>query len=537
VPELARSESKTWTVQTATPADLEERKKMSKFTDQFRDALRVSTPLVAIRTPDPAATIRGVIASLPEDFLLETPFLLWDAVHGIVGINDQGKNIAKGIASKPSQNPLAALRLAEQFPEKCILFFSNAHRFWSDAINMQGIWNLRDQFKANSSLLGLLTTQGAILPVELADDVIVLDEPLPSVEEMNGIVHGLFEQNEAVTGTPVAKVPKETLTRASDALIGLAAFPAEQRLAMSLSSKGLDLTGLWEGKRQVIEQTEGLKVWRGLEDFDSLGGLHALKAYARLVLKGRWRIRVVLFLDEIEKHFAGSGTDLSGTTTEMAGTFLTWSQNIKARGVLLLGHAGTGKSAIAKALANEAGVLTIAMDFSGMKGSLVGQSNATLRKALKVIEAIAGDGIFLVATCNKIDALSPELRRRFKRGTFFVDLPNEEERAAIWAIYRAKHNIPADEKEPYSVDWTGAEIETCCESADELGISLRDAGRYIVPVAQSAPDSIEALRTLAHDKFLSATTEGTYQKGSTATKATGRRLRNDADLITAKGQA
>jgi SpoVK/Ycf46/Vps4 family AAA+-type ATPase len=45
----------------------------------------------------------------------------------------------------------------------------------------------------------------------------------------------------------------------------------------------------------------------------------------------------VVFCDEIEKAFAGTGTDLSGVTTEMTGTILTWMQNREADGCILIG--------------------------------------------------------------------------------------------------------------------------------------------------------------------------------------------------------
>jgi len=40
------------------------------------------------------------------------------------------------------------------------------------------------------------------------------------------------------------------------------------------------------------------------------------------VLAGIEPPRVVVFIDEIEKAFAGTGTDLSGVKTEMTGTIL-----------------------------------------------------------------------------------------------------------------------------------------------------------------------------------------------------------------------
>src|SRR3989442_7645777 len=116
---------------------------------------------------------------------------------------------------------------------------------------------VRDRFKASGRMLAVLTAPGATLPNELAQDVLLLDEPLPSAEDLKGIVRSVF--SDAKMDDPDAVV----VEKAVDALIGLAAFPAEQSLAMSLGRKGLDTDALWERKRQVIEQTPGLSVWRG----------------------------------------------------------------------------------------------------------------------------------------------------------------------------------------------------------------------------------------------------------------------------------
>jgi ATPases of the AAA+ class len=58
---------------------------------------------------------------------------------------------------------------------------------------------------------------------------------------------------------------------------------------------------------------------------------------------------VIVFLDEIEKAFAGTGTDLSGVKTEMTGTMLTWMQDNEADGLIFIGPPGAAKRAVAKA--------------------------------------------------------------------------------------------------------------------------------------------------------------------------------------------
>jgi len=120
---------------------------------------------------------------------------------------------------------------------------------------MQGIWDLRDSFKATGRMLVLLASPGATLPQELGQDVLILDEPLPSTSHLEQIVRETF--NAANLDEPEHPV----IVKAVDALIGLAAFPAEQALAISLVKRQLDTEDLWERKRQIIEQTQGLSVW------------------------------------------------------------------------------------------------------------------------------------------------------------------------------------------------------------------------------------------------------------------------------------
>ena len=165
-------------------------------------------------------------------------------------------------------------------------------------------------------LVGRLPYRTAVQPLSVDDLCRILDETISAAE-----------------------VPEPDLDgngKAIDALLGLAAFPAEQVLAMSLSTKGLDLEQLWERKRQVIEQTPGLSVWRGGETFDDVGGCGNIKRFLAAVIAGEEAPRGIVFLDEIEKAFAGTGTDLSGVKTELTGAILSWMQDRSADGCLLM---------------------------------------------------------------------------------------------------------------------------------------------------------------------------------------------------------
>ena len=125
----------------------------------------------------------------------------------------------------------------------------------------------------------------------------------------------------------------------------------------------------------------------------------------------------------------------------------------------------------------------------------------------------------LIATCNSIDALSPELRARFA-DKFFFDAPDAQERAGIWKILRGKWNIPANEPNPDDEGWVGREIAECCKKAHRLKLSLAEASQYVVPVTKSSSELIHNLRVKSSNKFLSASRPGLYQYHETGSPAT-----------------
>ncbi len=203
---------------------------MEEFTSAFRAARCVSTPLVAVRTADPASTTNFIIETLKQGQNLP-PLLGWDVVRGLYAIGrDSGEELARVLGDREAATvgPADALSLAQQLGENGLVLYSNAHRFWDEPGVMQGIWNLRDSFKATGRMLVLLAAPGATLPPELGQDVLVLDEPLPSAAHLERIVRETFH------AANLAEPERTKIDRAVDALIGLAAFPAEQALAISL---------------------------------------------------------------------------------------------------------------------------------------------------------------------------------------------------------------------------------------------------------------------------------------------------------------
>jgi hypothetical protein len=522
---------------------------MLKFVRQFRDARRVSVPLIAVHTPDPAATIRALIGALNGD--AETaPLMQWDVLTGLTGINKPGKEVAKTAngggkpamtTNKPSA-ACAAIALVAETPQptkddadamvasNSVTFFHQMHGFWSDVVARQGIWNMRDKLKSIGGMGVMLVSLGASLPAELSNDVLEIEEDLPSADDIREITRQVFAT------VPLSEPTEDELTRAVDASLGIPAFPIEQNLFMcTTKAKRLDVAELWERKRQIIEAGGLMQVFRSGERFADIGGCFNVKGFNQKLIDAR-AFRLVLFMDELEKMFAGTGTDSSGVTTKLTGEFLSWMQDTGALGELFIGHPGAAKSAIAKSIGNESGVPTIAFNVSRMETSLVGESGNNMRGSLKTVQAMSQGRVLVIGTCNKIGALSPELRRRFKLSTFFFDLPTDEARAKIWDIYRQKCKTTGEL--PDDNGWTGAEIRTCCEQSELLQCSLEEAASYIVPVSKSAPDDIKALRDLATGKFINAEEGGVYEYVEQATAARPmRKFRPDADGMTRKGNA
>lgn len=476
----------------------------------FRQAKRAGVPLVMIETSDCSSSLSEIIASL-NGKKEETVVLKWNLVAGLTAANEIARNVADELngGNDPAiatGNPVEMLRILDKVPEGSVVVMFGADKVASEPAVRQAIWNLRDSFKATGKMLVLLTPIGTKLSNDIKDDIVVIEHALPTEEKLEQIAKSLVED----AGLP--PLTDEVKAKAVDATLGLSEFAAEQVVAMSISKAGIDTANLWERKRKAIEQTAGLNVWKGGEKFADVGGCDNAKGFFGNLIKGKRSPRCVVFIDEIEKA-VGSQQDTSGTSQEMLGTLLRWMQDKAVSGCILIGVAGSGKSAISKAIGNEAGVPTIEFDLSAMKGSLVGESNAKLRGAIATVDAIGQGRVLCVATCNSIGNLPPELRRRFTLGTFFFDLPSNEERASIWKIYRQKYGLK--DALPDDTNWTGAEIKQCCEVADRLGISLKAAAKFVVPIAKSAAETIENLRKSASNRFVSASYEGVYQYNNT----------------------
>lgn len=506
---------------------------MTDIAKQFMSARRFGCPILGVQTPDPAATIQSCLLAM-NDNGITPPSFCWDVVNGLRWLNKQAEqeisklNITNvDVLQEQTISPVEMLSFILRLGERSCIFAMNAHRFYDQDSVMQSVWNCRDKFKASKRTLVLL---GPVLslPPELERDIIVMDESLPDDLALGKIADDLY----AIIGTTV-KFPRQMREQTIKASRGLSAFGAEQAIALSLTKNGIDTDTLWEHKRHMVENTKGLRVYQGGETFEDIGGIERIKEFGRLLFAGNDPPSLIVWIDELEKAMAGSSgpvSDSSGTSQDQLSQILQEMQNQEWAGMILPGPPGTAKSLFAKALGNTHGVPCIALDLGAMKGSLVGQSEQAIRQAMKVIKAIAGKNAYFIATCNRMESLPPELRRRYVDGTWFFDLPSEEERASIWAIMRKKYKIPATAAQPDDINFTGADIRNVCAIAYRLKLTLKQAVGYITPVAKSDPQSIERLRKLAHNAFLSASKEGLYSYHQAAELISSGRVLNEKEI-------
>lgn len=508
--------------------------------EAIKQCRRTATPLVAITSTDPAVTRRKVLGAV-SDGTADKPAgkLTWDPAAGIAAATDAGKAVLTELEISPGQLKAAPefLQRVLAMPPRTLIVAVGLAQYAAQQADKdrfvvnQLLFNLRDALKVKACTLVLIDPAHRFDAI-VQRDVWMLDDPPPTPDELGELAKLVFSKT-------VQREPEPAeVERAIAATRGLPASLSEQALYMAMRREGLDFDDLWERKRVMIGQAPGLSVYRGKETFSDVAGYAQVKKWARLILQSpELKPNLVVFLDEAEKAMAGatSGSgDNTGAAQGILQSFLTEMQDRRYHGGMFLGPPGSGKSAIAKALGNEAGCPTIIWDVNGMKSSGLGDTEAATRQAFATILAASGGRAFFVATCNRIETLPPEFRRRFKRGVFYFDLPTADERAAIWEHYLARFGLvqPLPGDGPNDAGWTGAEIEACCENAAYLRIPLKEAAQFIVPVARSAAEEIKALRRLSHGRFLSASEPGPYNMEQSATPVidtTGLRAFNEED--------
>ncbi len=424
---------------------------------------------------------------------------------------------------KPTTLPaeLEALALIHEAPEYTVFLLKDFHPYMKDYRVVRLLRDLADRLRGKTQTIVLMGPT-LNLPTDLEKDVTVVDFGLPGTDEIEKILDTVIE---SVRDNPKvdSKLSFEDRERIVKSAQGLTLDEVESVFARSLvERKKFDLDAVLEEKKQIIRKSGLLEYYPPQDKISDVGGMELLKEW----------------LDRRSKAF-----------TDAAKAFGLPSP----RGILLLGVQGCGKSLLAKAVAAEWNLPMLKLDVGRIFGSLVGQSEENIRKAIKIAESVApcvlwadelekgfagsgGSGVsdggttarvfatfltwmqektaavFLIATANDISALPPEMLRKGRFDEiFFVDLPDFIERKQIFSIHLSKRDRdPKKYKLPElaraTEKFSGAEIEQvivgALYSAYDAGRELSqkdmiDEAKSVVPLAVMMAEEIDELRTWA----------------------------------------
>lgn len=500
---------------------------------EFRYLLRARNGLFWIVTGEERRVERDVAEVAANDGY---HVRFWDCARGASDIN--GSRIPLSVSFGGDSSPFAAFERirarcgADGKPECAVWILRDLHDWLGDPVIARGLKSLARELQDETDVAKLtqivIISPASEIPITLRTAVTMLDWPLPTREELSAILDDVVKQSNGVVEGERDKV--------IDAAAGLAAEDAANAFARSLAEhvqprRRVLASVVTHEKKRIIDK-ERVLTWyepdpRGLA---AVGGLDRLK---------RW-------LEERREAFSAEAR----------------AYRLPApKGVLLVGIPGGGKSLVAKSIPTAWGLPLLRLDLGAMKGSLVGQSEGNIRRALRIAEAVApvvlwldeiekamagssggygGDGgvaadqlgtvltwlqereqeVFVVATANDIAALPPELSRkgRFDE-VFFVDLPTTPERAAILATA-----IAARGRDPHAYDLTSLAVDSAGFSGAEVaelvasGLfrsfsdgrrplvdgDIRAAIARTVPISKSSAERIEKLRAWAKERAVPA---------------------------------
>jgi ABC-type transporter Mla MlaB component len=458
----------------------------------------------------------------------EKKLLLWSVARGVLPHGTPPESKKRDMALS---DPSAALDHVLESNENAIYVFRDLHPFLTGApCNIGHIRRVRElsHYLKNSYKTLVIIAPTLQLPLDLQKDVAVIEFDLPDGDELGNLMdRTLTEVNEA-TGREL-QVESSARERILAATAGLTLNEAENVFAKTLVLSGKlsddDLPIILSEKEQTIRKSGLLEYYHADANLTDVGGMDVLKDWLSK--------RSVAFDDRARKFGLPA-----------------------PKGLLMIGVQGCGKSLAAKAIAGYWGLPLLRLDVGRLFGSLVGSSEENVRSAIRVAESVAPavlwvdeieksmagsqssgstDGgtsarvlstfltwlqektapVFVVATANSIDQLPPELLRRGRLDeTFFVDLPDAQEREEIWKIQLAKRgrdaaNFDLAKLSQASEGFSGAEIEQAVIAGlfDSFGaktqlnqeILLRSVAASI-PLSRTMKEPIDRLRDWAESR-------------------------------------
>ncbi len=368
-------------------------------------------------------------------------------------------------------------------------------------------------------------------PPALARHIATLPLPKPDVEEFRALLQQVVRDIGRKSDVRHDLTPADE-NRLLANLTGLTMLEAARVITRAIVEDNRldvdDIERVMHAKREIVER-EGILEYYPVEmTMADVADLEGLKA---------WLAKRKLFLTDAQR------------AKEFGLSF--------PKGVLLIGVPGCGKSLCARAVASEWGLPLLKLDTASLYNKFVGETERNFKRAMQTAERMApcvlfidelekafaaggtedgglshrvlgsflswlqdrsGD-VFTVATANDIERLPPELLRkgRFDE-VFFVDLPDADARAAIFAIHMRKRMQRIDGIDTAAVvrateGFSGAEIEqvvvsalyTAFEGTAQVTTELLLSEAMVTrPLSVTMAEKVAALRHWAKDRAVSA---------------------------------
>lgn len=432
---------------------------------------------------------------------LEYKLYAWSATEGLV-------DTANG-SVRQANDPMEAITAVSELPENTLVLLRDFHLFLEDR-NPVLIRAVRDELARSKTKGRTLVVLGCrqVLPPELEREFVVLDFALPDKQQLGVVLDGIC------ASAKLKALKGEAREQVLDAATGMTSGEAENAYALAvIESRAVDSRIVMREKAQSVKKSGLLEVVSVTDTLDSIGGLDLLKNW---LLQRR---------DAFSPRAAQYGLP-------------------SPKGMLIVGVPGTGKSLTAKACASVFGRPLLRLDAGKLYGGLVGQSESNLRSVIQVAEAVAPcvlwldevekglagsrssgatDGgtsarvfgsllswmqertspVFIVATANDVSQLPPEFLRKGGRWDelFFTDLPNIEERRAIWEIQIRRYGRKPEDYDLHalvemSVGYTGAEIQQAVIDALYAGFAAGQEPTTSV-ICQITAESIPLSKLMA----------------------------------------
>ncbi|MFI4873027.1 MAG: AAA family ATPase [Phycisphaerales bacterium JB061] len=444
---------------------------MGNVTDIARldGLIRSDRPLVTIQTYEEAYALELVREAGGPGGSLQ----IWTVLSGVYdGILQNAEPIPD------TTNPAAALYyLGYKNPAQIVCLVDIAAHL-EDPVVVRGLRDLVSAADARGGTV-IMVDHAEKLPGVVVAHATKLELSLPGEAELEAIVRETVRRLHVRAPFEI-DLTKRQLTALVSNLRGLTRRQAAQVVSDVVHDDGKldedDIERVMRLKQEFVQSGGMLEFTRSPTSMDEIGGMVRLKKW----LSARER---ALDSEDIDRP----------------------------RGVMLLGVQGAGKSLCAKAIATAWRRPLLRMDVGALYDKFVGESERRLRDTLHQAELMAPivlwideiekafassasqstDGglsrrmfgalltwmqehrsaVFLVATANDIEALPPELLRKGRFDEiFFVDLPGEQARRAIFEIHLGRRGLKPERFEigeliDASEGYSGAEIEQAIVSA------------------------------------------------------------------------